>query len=225
MKKRAVVLVSGGLDSSTTLFYAKEKGYECRSLIFDYGQRHRRELAAARYISRAAGAEYRVLKISLPWQGSALLDMTKRLPKGRSPGRMKANIPSSYVPARNTIFLSFALSFAEAIRAEKIFFGANAVDFSGYPDCRPSYFKAFRNVIREGTRTGQEGAGISVEVPLLFKTKAEIIKEGTRLGVPYGRTWSCYEGGIKPCGVCDSCVIRKMGFKEAGVEDPLTSDG
>ena len=225
MKRRAVVLLSGGVDSATTLFTAKKRGYECYPLIFDYRQRHRREIESAKRISRKAGLRYKILKIALPWKGSSLLEEDVKLPKARRDREMRKGIPSSYVPARNTIFLSYALSFAEAIGAEKIFIGVNAVDFSGYPDCRSPYLKAFGKVIKEGTKAGAEGRGISVEAPLLFKTKAEIIKKGARLGVPYGDTWSCYEGKRAPCGACDSCIIRARGFKEAGIEDPLMDNG
>ena len=223
-KKRAVVLLSGGIDSSTTLFIAKRKGYECHTLIFDYGQRHRRELRSAVDIAKAARGRHKILKISLPWQGSSLIDKSKRLPSARPLKEIKKGIPSSYVPARNTIFLSFALSFAESIGAEKIFIGANAVDFSGYPDCRGPYLKAFGKVIKEGTKAGAEGRKISIEAPLLFKTKSDIVKEARRLGVPYARTWSCYSGGKRPCGKCDSCILRKKGFEEAGIKDPLLNN-
>ncbi len=221
MKKRAVVLLSGGLDSATTLYIAKSKGYECHALIFEYGQRHRRELSSAKRIARGAGCEYWVIKVEMPWQGSSLLDKSMALPKKRPMEKIKSGIPSSYVPARNTIFLSFAASYAEAIGAKSIFIGANAIDYSGYPDCREVYLKAFGRVIKEGTKAGVEGRAVSIEAPLLKKTKAQIIKEGNRLGAPYGDTWSCYEGKGAPCGMCDSCVIRKNGFKEAGVVDPL----
>jgi len=222
-KKKAVVLLSGGIDSSTTLFIAKRRGYECYPLIFDYGQRHRRELKSAIDISKIVHGKHKILKISLPWQGSSLTDKKRRLPSARSLSEIKRGIPSSYVPARNTIFLSFALSLAESIGAEKIFIGANAVDFSGYPDCREPYLKAFGRVIKEGTKAGALGRKISVEAPLLFKTKSDIVKEAKRLGVPYRRTWSCYKGGKRPCGVCDSCILRKKGFEEAGIKDPLVN--
>ncbi|MFH1752616.1 MAG: 7-cyano-7-deazaguanine synthase QueC [Candidatus Omnitrophota bacterium] len=222
--KRAVVLLSGGLDSATTLFIAKQRGYECYPLVFDYGQRHRRELRSASYIAKAARCRPKVLKISLPWRGSSLIGRKGRLPKSRSYREIKKGIPSSYVPARNTIFLSFALSFAESIGARKIFIGANAVDFSGYPDCRGPYLKAFEMVIKEGTKAGVEGRAISIEAPLLLKTKGDIVKVAESLRVPYSRTWSCYRGGKRPCGQCDSCVLRKKGFVEAGLADPLVKD-
>jgi len=221
MKKKAVILLSGGIDSATTLFMAKDKGYECHPLIFDYGQRHRRELESAKKISNRARCKYRVLKIELPWKGSALVDRKKNLPKSRTLREIKKGIPTTYVPARNTIFLSFALSYAETIGAHKIFIGANSIDFSGYPDCRPIFIRAFEGVIREGTKASQEGKNIRIEAPLLLKTKAQIIKEGRRLNVPYEHTWSCYDGKNRPCGSCDSCILRQKGFEGAGVNDPL----
>ena len=206
MFKKAVVLLSGGLDSSTTLYYAKDKGFNCCALIFDYGQRHRRELRSAVAVAKSAKVPYKILKISLPWKGSSLLDKNMQIPE-----RVSMNgIPSTYVPARNTIFLSFALSYAEAIGAKAIFIGANAIDFSGYPDCRPSFFRAFQRVIKEGTKA----KAIKVIAPLIKMTKARIIRLGVKLGVPLEMTWSCYQGGSKPCGVCDSCKLREKGFYE-----------
>lgn len=225
MKKKAVVLLSGGIDSATTLFMAKDRGYKCYPLIFDYGQRHRRELKSAKKMSEVAGYKYRILKIELPWKGSSLIDRRKNLPRKRCLKEMPRYIPSSYVPARNTIFLSFALSYAEAIGAHKIFMGANSIDFSGYPDCRKRFFRAFQRVIREGTKIGVSGRQVSVEAPLLFKSKSQIIKEGVQLKVPYEYTWSCYEGKDRPCGYCDSCIIRKKGFEDAGIKDPLAEYG
>lgn len=225
MKKKAVVLLSGGIDSATALFMARDRGYACYPLVFDYGQRHKKEIESAKKISGLAGCAARVLKIELPWKGSSILDKDKRLPRNRALKDIKKGIPSSYVPARNTIFLSFALSYAEAIGADKIFIGANSVDFSGYPDCRGPFLEAFGNVIREGTKAARENRRISLEAPLLFKTKAQIIKEGMRRNVPYEHTWSCYEGKGRPCGVCDSCVIRREGFRKAGIKDSLDGDG
>jgi len=214
--KKAVVLLSGGLDSATTLYYAKSRGYHCRCLIFDYGQRHKREIESARKIAASAGADHEIIKVNMPWKGSALLDRDIALPKKRRhPAR---EIPVTYVPARNTVFLSFALSCAEAIGASAIFIGANAVDFSGYPDCRPVYYKAFKRLIRHGTKAG---AGIKIHTPLIGMAKSEIIMLGKKLGVPYEHTWSCYAGGKYPCLTCDSCVIREKGFGEAGIGDPL----
>ena len=212
---KAVVLLSGGLDSATTLYYARGKGYDCRCLIFDYGQRHKREIESAKKIAKSCGAGYEIIRFSMPWKGSALLDRNIAVPKGRRIGR---EIPPTYVPARNTVFLSFALSCAEAIGASAVFIGANAVDFSGYPDCRPVYYKTFNRLIRHGTKAG---AGIKIHTPLIDMTKSEIIKLGKRLGVPHKHTWSCYTGGKYPCLTCDSCIIREKGFREAKIRDPL----
>jgi 7-cyano-7-deazaguanine synthase len=218
--QKAVVLLSGGLDSATTLYAAKERGYQVHGLIFDYGQRHRREIRSAKRLARLAHCPVTVIKISLPWQGSSLLDKKQVLPQKR---RIFKGIPSTYVPARNTIFLSFALSYAEAIGANRIFIGANAVDFSGYPDCRPEFYQAFNKLARLATRCGVQHRAIRIEMPLIGLKKSEIIKLGLRWGVPYQMTWSCYKGGRKPCGQCDSCLIRSKGFKEAGLKDPALS--
>lgn len=216
--KKAIVLLSGGLDSATTLYYARKKGYKVYCLIFDYGQRHRKEIIQAKAIARKAGCEYRVVKIAFPWRGSSLLDKNLRLPKNRD---LKAGeIPSTYVPARNIIFLSYAASFAETIGAEVIFIGANAVDYSGYPDCRPDFFSSFQKVLAKGIKTGVEGRVIKIDTPLVKKSKAEIIKLGLALKVPYHLTWSCYAGERTPCGACDSCVLRHRGFAALGEKDP-----
>jgi 7-cyano-7-deazaguanine synthase len=218
-RSKAVVLLSGGLDSATTLYYAKDKGFSCTCLSFDYGQRHRRELAAAKRIASAAGCEHRLVKISLPWKGSSLLDKKIRLPAFDRRFCAGAEVPNTYVPARNIIFLSFALSCAEAIGAQAIYIGANAVDYSGYPDCRPVFYKAFQNVARTGTKSGIKRP-VRILTPLINMTKAGIVKLGTRLNVPYELTWSCYAGGLRPCGTCDSCFYRRKGFQEAGIDDP-----
>ena len=204
LNSKAVVLLSGGLDSTTTLYYAKDHGYECFALIFNYGQRHRKEVIRASRISRLSGTPYQIIKIKLPWKGSSLLDKNLKVPEKRK----LSGIPSTYVPARNTIFLSFALSYAEAIGAKAIFIGANAIDFSGYPDCRPSFYKAFQKVIKEGTKAKK----IKILTPLIDLSKAQIIRLGMKLGAPLDLTWSCYQGGSKPCGVCDSCRLRQKGF-------------
>jgi 7-cyano-7-deazaguanine synthase len=200
--KQAIVLLSGGLDSATTLYYAKKKGYRCRALIFDYGQRHRRELRSAVAVARRESVAYCVLRIKLPWQGSSLLDKKKKLPKNR---KQFIGIPSTYVPARNIIFLSFALSYAEAVGAGAIFIGAHAVDYSGYPDCRPEFFRAFQKVVQTGTKKKK----IKVVTPLLKMNKIQIMKLAKKLNVPIEKTWSCYTGGQVPCGVCDACIIRQ----------------
>jgi 7-cyano-7-deazaguanine synthase len=221
--RQAVVLLSGGLDSATTLYLAKKKGYRCFCLIFDYGQRHRKEIESARRIARTAHCNAQVIKINLPWKGSALLDR-KISVSGRSSApalQRSSSIPNTYVPARNIIFLSFALSYAEAIKAQAIFIGAHTQDYSGYPDCRAAFFQAFKRVIERGTKAGVEKIKIKIVTPLIHKTKAEIIRLGQRLGVAFALTWSCYQGGRVPCGRCDSCLFRKKGFKEAGLKDPL----
>jgi 7-cyano-7-deazaguanine synthase len=220
-KQHAVVLLSGGLDSATALFVARCRGFKTACLIFDYGQRHRREIGAAKALARCAKSPFFVVKIKLPWKGSALLDRSKHIPTAKSQAPRADNlIPSTYVPGRNTIFLSYALSYAEASGAAAIFIGANAVDYSGYPDCRPQYLKAFAEVSRQGTRRGIQGRPVRIEAPLIRLSKGAIIRLGMKLGVPYALSWSCYKGGEKPCGVCDSCRWRAKGFKEAGLKDP-----
>ena len=219
--KDAIVLLSGGLDSATVLYMALESGYRCRCLIFDYGQRHRKEIARARKIAKKAGCAYRVIKLPFPWRASALLDKKADLPSGRSAGDMAGGIPSTYVPLRNTIFLSMASGWAEAIGAEAVFIGANAVDFSGYPDCHGAYFEAFDRLLEKGSKIGAEGRPIKIKAPLLEMKKSEIIASGAALKVPYELTWSCYKGAKAPCGECDACVLREKGFREAGLEDPI----
>ncbi|MFC1709336.1 7-cyano-7-deazaguanine synthase QueC [Candidatus Omnitrophota bacterium] len=214
--KKAIVLLSGGLDSATTLYVAKKKGYKVSCLIFDYGQRHKKEVKCAVRIAKLAKCKYKILNINLPWKGSALLDRKICIPKSTQTG-----IPVTYVPARNTIFLSFALSFAEAVGARHIFIGANAVDFSGYPDCRPNYYKAFNKLSRLATKAGAENKAIQVHAPLIKKAKKEIILLAKKLRVPLRLTWSCYKGGKKPCGLCDSCKLRSKGFIKAKIGDPI----
>ena len=222
-KKKAVVLLSGGLDSATVLYDALSKGYRCSCLIVDYGQRHRREIRSARAVARAAGCPSFTAKVRVPWGGSALTDRKIRVPSGRSLARIGRGIPPTYVPARNTIFLSLALGFAETTGAEAVFIGANFLDASGYPDCRPAYYHLMQRVVRAGTKAGVEGKGIRIITPLIRLTKGQIIRKGMRLGVPYGKTWSCYLGGRRPCGRCDSCLLRAKGFRESGLQDPAAS--
>jgi 7-cyano-7-deazaguanine synthase len=215
---KAVVLLSGGLDSATVLFYVRSKGYDAHCLIFTYGQRHSRETKQAIAIASSSGSTYDVLNITLPWKGSSLLDKKAVIPHNAIIDPKE--IPSTYVPGRNTVFLSFALSCAEAIGARKIFIGANAVDYSGYPDCRPEYFAVFSKMAGLGTKAGIKGRPIKIEAPLLHKSKADIVKLGLKLGVPFEMTWSCYKGGKRPCGKCDSCILRSKGFNQAGIKDP-----
>jgi len=220
MAKKAVVLLSGGLDSAVTLFLAAAKGYECFALSFDYGQRHKKEIARAKRVAALAKAHFKIVSLKLPWKGSSLIDKNLALPVNRTVREIRSGgIPSTYVPARNSIFLSVAASYAEAIGAGKVFIGAHSEDSSGYPDCRRGYLKKFAEAIRLGTKSGTEGR-LSVEFPLIKKRKSGIIKLGVSLGVPFEFTRSCYRGGIKPCGKCDSCILRAKGFKEAGVKDP-----
>jgi 7-cyano-7-deazaguanine synthase len=217
--KKAIVLLSGGLDSATVLAIARDQGYATYALSFDYGQRHRAELVAAADIANELGAkEHRVLKLDLTgWGGSALTDANIAVPTAPTTG-----IPVTYVPARNTIFLSLALAWAEAIGAVDIFAGLNAVDYSGYPDCRPEYVAAFQHMARLATKSGVEGGAITIHTPIIKMSKADIVREGTRLGVDYSLTVSCYQADIRghACGICDSCRLRKEGFVAAGVRDP-----
>ena len=218
---KAVVLLSGGLDSTTCLYWSKAKEFKTYALIVDYGQRHGKEIFKAVKIAKTAGVPYNIVRFSLPWGGSALIDKRMPVPKNRRPEKMaKDGIPSTYVPGRNTIFLSFAVSFAEAIGASAIIIGANAVDYSGYPDCRPNYIRSMQRAAALGTKSGSLGNTVKIIAPLIRLSKAGIIKLGKRLKVPYGATWSCYKGGQKPCMTCDSCLLRAKGFKEAGVDDP-----
>jgi 7-cyano-7-deazaguanine synthase len=219
---KAVILLSGGLDSSTVLYLAKSEGYDCYALSFDYQQRHRRELTAAREIASLAGViAHQVVNFDLRlWGGSALTDDRVDLPQDRDPAAMSESIPVTYVPARNTIFLSFALAYAEAIAASRVYIGVNALDYSGYPDCRPDYIEAMRSVFRLGTKQGREGDPIEIVTPLIDLKKTEIIQLGDRLGVPWAQTWSCYSGDSVPCGTCDSCRLRLAAFAELGLVDP-----
>ncbi len=225
MTKKAVVLLSGGLDSSTCVAIAKKDGFDVYGLSFSYGQRHTVELDASRRIANAMGiSRHEIIDIDLrAFGGSALTDDID-VPKGRDEATMNAEIPITYVPARNTIFLSFALAFAETIGADDIFIGVNALDYSGYPDCRPDYIAAYQNMARLAIKAGIENSnGVRINTPLINLTKAEIIKTGLELGVDYSLTTSCYdpdEGGIS-CGQCDACLLRLKGFKEAGSIDPI----
>ena len=218
-KPCAVVLLSGGLDSATALAIAKSAGWDCRTLAFDYGQRHDAELAAAERVSAALGAtEHRTFTIPIgQFGGSALTDAAIDVPEEGGDG-----IPVTYVPARNTVFLSLALAFAEVLDAGAIYIGVNAIDYSGYPDCRPEFIEAFRSLARVATRQGVEGRPVRIEAPLIGMTKAEIVRRGTALGVDYSLTVSCYraDGEGRACGRCDACRFRREGFLAAGIEDP-----
>ncbi|MDP3919396.1 MAG: 7-cyano-7-deazaguanine synthase QueC [Candidatus Omnitrophota bacterium] len=223
MVTAAICLLSGGLDSTVALYAALADGYSVRALTLSYGQVHVREIDSARRIAAELNLEHHILSISLPWKGSALLDTTSPIPVGRDSAEMSREIPSTYVPARNTVFLSFAASFAEARGAEAIFIGANALDYSGYPDCRPEYFDAFSEVLKRGTKAGVRGRSILIETPLLRLSKKEIVELGIKLNIPFEHTWSCYQGRKDPCGECDSCILRAKGFQEAGLTDPLVT--
>ena len=212
MIRRAVVLFSGGLDSTTLLYYVRSKGYKPHCLVFDYGQRHKKEIEQAKKIAVKIKVPYTVVKLALPWKGSSLVDKNLKLPAhaiGKI-GRSKA-LPSTYVPGRNTVFLAFALSCAEALKAWQVFIGANAIDFSGYPDCRQGYFDSWNRLVKSLRLKGP----VEIKAPFVKMTKAQIIKLGMKLKVPYDMTWSCYAGLKKPCGVCDSCRLRQEGFKKA----------
>jgi 7-cyano-7-deazaguanine synthase len=225
MKKRAVVLLSGGMDSATAMAVARSNGYEVFALSFDYGQRHRQELGCARKIARHFKAtEHNVLRIDLgKLGGSALTDENMAVPDADGGWTGEKPIPPTYVPARNLVLLSFAAAYAEVAGAESIFIGANAIDYSGYPDCRPEFMRAFEEAARLGTKCGVAGRPLRIEAPLLHLSKAQIVRLGASLLVPFEKTWSCYRGGKRPCGKCDACLLRARGFEEAGIPDPLVS--
>jgi 7-cyano-7-deazaguanine synthase len=218
MKKKAVILLSGGLDSATVLACARAEGYECHSLAVDYGQRHRVELEAARKVSSMLGARsHRVVQVDLRAIGGSALTDNIDVPVGPSEG-----IPVTYVPARNTLMLSLALGYAETLDALDLFIGVNAVDYSGYPDCRPQFIAAFEDLCQVATRAGDQGGHFSIHTPLIQLTKAEIVQLGHSLGVDYSQTVSCYQADARGrgCGRCDSCRLRRKGFSDAGIDDP-----
>ncbi len=218
-----VVLLSGGLDSATTLATAVDDGFACYALSVDYGQRHRFELGAAKAVARSLGArDHLVVEIDLGIFGGSALTADVDVPKDRSPDRMAEGIPVTYVPARNTIFLSLAMGYAEVLGAADIFIGVNAVDYSGYPDCRPRFIEAFEAMANLATRMGVEGRRITIHAPLIELTKGQIIRRGVELGVDFALTFSCYDpnAGGRPCGRCDSCLLRAEGFRQAGIADP-----
>jgi len=225
-KQKALVLLSGGLDSATVLAIAKAEGYEPYALSFNYGQRHAWELEAAKRVARSMGlAQHRIVNIDLRAFGGSALTAEIAVPKGRETAEMAEGIPITYVPARNTIFLSFALAWAEVLGASDIFIGVNALDYSGYPDCRPEYIAAFQQMANLATKAGVEGRQhMKIHTPLIGLTKAQIIRLGIELGVDYALTSSCYDPSPAgaPCRQCDSCLLRQKGFSEAGVRDPLS---
>lgn len=220
----AIVLLSGGLDSATTLAIARAEGFACHALSFRYGQRHGVEIEAARRVAEHLGAiEHRIIDIDLRAFGGSALTGQLEVPKDRTDAQMADGIPVTYVPARNTIFLAYALAMAEVCTAGDIFIGVNAIDYSGYPDCRPAFIEAFERTANLATRAGVEGQTLTVRAPLISLGKAEIIQKGLALGVDFGLTHSCYDplDGCVACGRCDSCRLRRAGFAQAGLEDPL----
>ncbi len=223
VKRPAVVLLSGGLDSTTVLALAKSQGFELHALTFRYGQRHEVEVAAAARVAKEHGvASHVVVDVDLRAFGGSALTSDDTVPKGRDLTEMASGIPVTYVPARNTIFLSFAVAYAEVLKARDVFIGVNAVDYSGYPDCRPEYIAAYQDMANLATREGVEGRGLTIHTPLILLSKAQIIEAGLSLGVDYSLTSTCYdptEDG-RACGMCDACLIRKAGFAANGLSDP-----
>ena len=224
MNKKAICLISGGLDSCVTAFIARKQRYDLFALSFRYGQRHTKELSCAKKIVKAFSAkDHIIFDVDLDkFGGSSLLVSSSQKINNHALKDIGKIIPLTYIPARNTVFLSIALAYAESIDADAIFIGANAVDYSGYPDCRPEYINAFQKLVARATKKGVQGKTIRIKAPLLHLTKAEIIKTGVKLNVPFEMTWSCYRGDTKACGTCDSCVLRLKGFQEANVDDPLS---
>ena len=224
MGKRAVVLLSGGIDSATAAAVARAEGYELHALTFRYGQRHVREVESAKRIAAALGAkQHLILDLDLRQIGGSALTDQIPVPKGRGMEEIGAGIPVTYVPARNTVFLSYALAWAEVLGSEDIFLGVNAIDYSGYPDCRPEYIAAFERMANLATKAGVEGRSkLTIHTPLIHLTKAQIIRRGIALGIEFSLTWSCYDPTPDgwPCRACDSCILRQNGFAEAGIPDP-----
>jgi 7-cyano-7-deazaguanine synthase len=224
--KKAVVLLSGGMDSATVMAIAKSLGFDLYALTFNYGQRHIYELKAAKRIAGYFQAKHRIIRIDLRAFGGSSLTDEIAVPVNRTEKEMRLCIPVTYVPARNTIFLSYSLAWAEVLKAYDIFIGVNAIDYSGYPDCRPEYIKAYQRMADLATKEGVEGRRIKIHAPLIKMTKADIIRKGMRLNVDYSITHSCYNPGKNglSCGRCDSCILRKRGFRDAGVDDPAGKD-
>lgn len=219
--KNAVCLLSGGLDSAVTAYVARHDGYAVHALSFSYGQRHDRELASARAIATAVGAiRHKILPLPLDQIGGSSLTSSEPI-ADHDYRDIGTGIPHTYVPARNTIFLSFGLAYGEVVGADILYIGVNAVDYSGYPDCRPEYIEAFQRLANVATKQAVEGHPIRLQAPLISLSKADIVRLGTRLHVPFEHTWSCYRGGAKACGRCDSCLLRLRGFQDAGTPDPL----
>ncbi|MBP7087461.1 MAG: 7-cyano-7-deazaguanine synthase QueC [Methanomassiliicoccales archaeon] len=221
---KAICLLSGGLDSTVTLAYALHRGFEVTALTINYGQRHKRELDAAKAVAAHYKVPHIIMQFPLTGFRSALTDESIPVPD-RKPEEIGYDIPETYVPARNIVFLSLAAGLAESVDASAVFIGANAIDYSGYPDCRPEFFQAFEDMLEVGTKRGVLGHPVRIEHPILKKSKAEIVKMGLKLGAPLHLTWSCYRGGEKACGHCDSCVLRLKGFKEARSKDPVPYEG
>ena len=223
MVKKAICLISGGVDSSVSAFIAKNQGYNINALTINYGQRHKKEIENAKKIALLLNVKkHIILDIKLSkFGGSSLLNKNIKLEKNQNLKNIGKKIPSTYVPARNTVFLAIALAFAEATDADAIFIGATATDYSGYPDCRPEFIKSFQKLSNIATKKALEGKQIKIKAPLLNLTKSQIIKKGLKLKVPFDKTWSCYIGGKKACGRCDSCLLRLKGFKQLGINDPL----
>jgi 7-cyano-7-deazaguanine synthase len=222
--ERAVILLSGGLDSTTCLAWARAQGWECHTLAIDYGQRHRQELDAARRVSAALGAaQHREVRVDLAAFGGSALTADIEVPKHRDDRAIESGIPITYVPARNTVFLALALGLAETLGAARIVAGMNAIDYSGYPDCRPEFVRAFESLARVATRAGVEGRPLAIETPLMSLDKAGIVRLGVSLGVDYSLTRSCYDPTPEgeACGRCDACLLRLRGFREAGLADPI----
>ncbi|MCL2510112.1 MAG: 7-cyano-7-deazaguanine synthase QueC [Methanomassiliicoccaceae archaeon] len=224
MMPKAVVLLSGGLDSTVTMAIAIDEGMEVAPLSFRYGQRHTKELDSAAAVCRHYGVRGSVIDIDMSSFRSALTDKSIDVPSDRK-GKLEENIPITYVPARNIIFLSIAAGLCESIGAEAIYIGANAIDYSGYPDCRPEFFRSFEDTLAKGTKAGTEGRAPEIRTPIIGFSKADIVKKGKELNAPLNLTWSCYNGGDKACGRCDSCRLRLKGFREAGFKDEILYEG